>query len=204
MATKPSEWIRTGVESIAFGPEGPGGYVTKVTRLHANVPITLPHSASNQVMSRLLMRSMNQRKGLAKLHLIRGIVINNQPYLLSVQENIHGERLPSTKDFAHKFGEGIPSVFEDIEGRNVVSTPEGFRLVDALVRKELRPKQMRQKCVEAEKCYCDWNEFVKKFPQVGELPKDYELPEKLKQTYSPKEHKWVMQLENEVKGRKAR
>ena len=204
MATKPSEWIRAGDESLVFGPDGPGGYVTKVTRLHSYKPSTEAVSAPSQVMSRLRMKAMAERaSGLPKTYLIRAIMLNGKPHLLTVHENVHGELPKQSHALAFRFGEGIPSTFDDIERRNVIKAGDTYKLVDAFILKDQRLPQMRKECREGN-CSCNWHDFAKNFSQMGELPKDYELPEKLKETFSPAKHKWMMQLENEVKGRRAK
>jgi len=200
MATKPPEWIRTGEESLVFGPEGPGGYVTKITGLQSIRPSTDAISAPSQVMSRLRMKAMSERaSGLPKIHMIRAVMINGKPYLLTIHDNVHGEKPNASYPLAFHFGQGIPSTFDDIKMRNVIKAGGQYNLVDAFIWKDKRLQQMRPEC-RGGNCACNWQDFAKNFPQMGEIPAGYVVLELLKATYPPSKHPWVRQLEKEAKG----
>lgn len=198
MATKPDEWYRSGRESDAFGPGTVGGYVTKVTRLHTYKGTQEPTCAPAQLMTRLRMMDWAKRpSALTKIHLIRPILVNGHPYLLTIHENAHGERQGYDEDFLYRIGGGLSAEFDDIRGRNVIKTKDGFKLIDMFLAEDKKLAQMPEECRKG-RCSCNWHDFVRNFPQVGSLPKGYKVPEKLKERFPPEEHPWVGQLERDA------
>ncbi|VVB77053.1 Uncharacterised protein [uncultured archaeon] len=192
-----------GDESVVFFGGGRGSFVTKVMPLSKGKWFGGMHP-SEQVARLLLMRGMTTNPDISRIHHLRGILLEGVPALLIIQDLEEGREVGSEGIAGALMGlsRKTTELLDNVSGTNVISTRDGYKLIDALLRQDIGGQALPE-CGRSLRCDCDWREFVSRTKEgFGSIPKGYAIPEALKGRYAPESNPWIGEIERELAARR--
>ncbi len=203
---QPALRMRTGDESVVFiGDAGRGeDFVTKVMPLSGGKWFGFSHPAE-QVARLFRMRGMIDNPDISRILHLRGVLLEGVPALLVIQERERGDAVDKADLTAALQGLSRRTLgaFDNISAENLIRTRNGYKVVDAMLRREVKEQALRR-CGGSGRCECDWYGFVRMTSGgIGEVPEGYAVPDALKRRYSPESNPWISEIEEEVLERKA-